>query len=502
MAEPPPLKPILQKPPGFKDPNHIALPVPRPPARKLILPSPLSQKNKKRRSCWRRCCCFFCLLVLILIVAILAVGGVLYLWFEPKLPVVHLQSFRISKFNVTDKSDGSYLNAKTIGRIEIKNPNSKLSLNYGDIEVQIAAGEGTRTELGSMIVPSFIQSEENTTSLKIETMVSNETVDDGAGRNLNSGNRTGELVVNVEARTKIGFVVDGRRMPPVKIEVSCGSVSLKRLDRGNVPKCSIHLRRWFLLPSMASKRILKELKDLQKDPPTSCSAGPVAEDMFHWQATIMGPPDSPYAGGVFLITIHFPPDYPFKPPKLPLLNCADCFWRSFGGLVRFWGTHLWMELPFFLSLARVQILGVCFLISGIFISDLMWNHRWFSLYINILFSCEEVIHLKKRATIMVIFWENWLERNSRNFRGINMVAFRTKVFHPNINSNGSICLDILKEQWSPALTISKVLLSICSLLTDANPDDPLVPEIAHLYKTDRAKYETTARSWTQKYAMG
>lgn len=48
----------------------------------------------------------------------------------------------------------------------------------------------------------------------------------------------------------------------------------------------------------------------------------------------------------------------------------------------------------------------------------------------------------------------------------------------------------------------QVLLSICSLLTDPNPDDPLVPEIAHMYKSDRAKYESTARSWTQKYAMG
>ena len=122
--------------------------------------------------------------------------------------------------------------------------------------------------------------------------------------------------------------------------------------------------------------------------------------------------DSPYSGGVFFLAIHFPTDYPFKPPK---------------------------------------------------------------------------------------------------------VNFTTRIYHPNINSNGSICLDILRDQWSPALTISKgdscsvpalqflltstVLLSICSMLTDPNPDDPLVPEIAHVYKTDRSRYEATAREWTRKYAI-
>ncbi|EAN31185.1 Ubiquitin-conjugating enzyme E2 D2 [Theileria parva strain Muguga] len=146
---------------------------------------------------------------------------------------------------------------------------------------------------------------------------------------------------------------------------------------------------------MALKRIHKELADLTKDPPTNCSAGPVGDDMFHWQATIMGPHNSLYQNGVYFLNIHFPSDYPFKPPK---------------------------------------------------------------------------------------------------------VAFTTKVYHPNINNNGAICLDILKDQWSPALTISKVLLSISSLLTDPNPDDPLVPEIAQIYKQNRKLYESTVREWVQKYA--
>ena len=143
------------------------------------------------------------------------------------------------------------------------------------------------------------------------------------------------------------------------------------------------------------KRIIKELKDLENDPPTNCSAGPINDDIFNWEATIIGPSDTPYEEGVFFLKICLPTDYPFKPPK---------------------------------------------------------------------------------------------------------VNFCTKIYHCNVNSNGSICLDILKDQWSPSLTISKVLLSITSLLSDPNSDDPLTPEIAKLYKKDKVKHDQRAKEWTLKYA--
>ena len=146
---------------------------------------------------------------------------------------------------------------------------------------------------------------------------------------------------------------------------------------------------------MSLKRINKELQEFNDDPLGNCSAGPIDDNLFEWKAALIGPQDSPYENGLFYLTINFPEDYPFRPPK---------------------------------------------------------------------------------------------------------VIFTTKIYHPNINSKGSICLDILKTEWSPALTISKVLLSISSLLNDPNPNDPLVPEIARVYKKDRKKYNENAKNWVNKYA--
>ena len=148
---------------------------------------------------------------------------------------------------------------------------------------------------------------------------------------------------------------------------------------------------------MALKRIQKELKELFEDPLLMCTAGPTDDDLFQWQATIVGPEGSPYEGGLFIINIVFPSDYPFKPPKL---------------------------------------------------------------------------------------------------------NFITRIYHCNISAQGDICLDILKDQWSPALTISKVLLSLCSLLTDPNPDDPLVPSIANLLASNPSAHDERARLWTLKHATG
>ena len=82
------------------------------------------------------------------------------------------------------------------------------------------------------------------------------------------------------------------------------------------------------------------------------------------------------------------------------------------------------------------------------------------------------------------------------------VIFKTPIYHCNISPQGLICLDILKDDgWNPALTIDKVLLSIYSLLSECNPEDPLVPTIAQLYRKDKKEYDKQARKTTEKFAI-
>ena len=143
------------------------------------------------------------------------------------------------------------------------------------------------------------------------------------------------------------------------------------------------------------KRLKQEAMELKKNPVENCSAGPINDTLLQWEATIFGPTDTPYFGGVYKLSIYISDEYPFKPPK---------------------------------------------------------------------------------------------------------IKFLTPIFHCNIYKE-TICLDILKDSsWMPCLDISKILLSICSLLADPNPMDPLVPEIANEMKHNLESYNKNAKEWTVLYA--
>lgn len=79
--------------------------------------------------------------------------------------------------------------------------------------------------------------------------------------------------------------------------------------------------------------------------------------------------------------------------------------------------------------------------------------------------------------------------------------FSTKIYHPNISEEGTICLDILKNQWTPALNIRSTVISIISLLSDANPNDPLRSEAANLYSKNRKSYDQKVRDECNKFAI-
>eukprot|EP00756_Hemistasia_phaeocysticola_P011135 Hpha_TRINITY_DN15091_c0_g1::TRINITY_DN15091_c0_g1_i1::g.126045::m.126045/K10580/UBE2N, BLU, UBC13; ubiquitin-conjugating enzyme E2 N len=80
------------------------------------------------------------------------------------------------------------------------------------------------------------------------------------------------------------------------------------------------------------------------------------------------------------------------------------------------------------------------------------------------------------------------------------VRFLTRIWHPNVDKLGRICLDILKDKWSPALQIRTVLLSIQALLSAPNPDDPLNNEAAEQWKQDERAALAKAKDYTVRYA--
>lgn len=143
------------------------------------------------------------------------------------------------------------------------------------------------------------------------------------------------------------------------------------------------------------KRLSVEIKRFENEPIDGINIYPDESDINLWNATIIGPVNTPYESGCFNIEIGFPEEFPFRPPR---------------------------------------------------------------------------------------------------------VIFKTSIYHPNINSEGAICLDLLRDNWSPGLTIQKLLLSIISLLASPNSEDPLVPTIANLYTTNIEQYNANAREWTLKHA--
>ena len=93
-----------------------------------------------------------------------------------------------------------------------------------------------------------------------------------------------------------------------------------------------------------------------------------------------------------------------------------------------------------------------------------------------------------------------------------VMSFMTKIWHPNVSSvvgfrfycspqTGAICLDVLKDKWTPACNMASSLNSLISLFTDAVPEDPQDWEPAKMYVEDRPGYERKVREWVTQYAQ-
>lgn len=152
------------------------------------------------------------------------------------------------------------------------------------------------------------------------------------------------------------------------------------------------------MSTAAQRRLLREFRKLQEDPPMGVSGAPTEDNILKWDAIIFGPDDTPFEGGTFKLTMEFTDKYPHDAPK---------------------------------------------------------------------------------------------------------VKFVTKLFHPNIYQDGSICLDILSDKWSPTFDISITLHSIQSLLDDPNPHSPANSLAAELFMTNKSEYirrvaSSVEKSWNEE----
>ena len=80
------------------------------------------------------------------------------------------------------------------------------------------------------------------------------------------------------------------------------------------------------------------------------------------------------------------------------------------------------------------------------------------------------------------------------------ITFETRIYHPNIDTRGQVSVDILQDNWSPALTFISVYYSLECLLSDPNFDCPLNPEVGLMFKRDPEEYWRVAKEWTRRYA--
>ncbi|XP_010556583.1 PREDICTED: uncharacterized protein LOC104825868 [Tarenaya hassleriana] len=253
-----PMRPMLQKPPGYRDPH-----APPPETGKgtkllqrkqLLLPASLypEEKKRRRRSRCRVFWCCFCISVAVVVFLLLLTAALFFLWYSPKLPVVRLASFRLQTLNFSGgkPDDGwSLMTAETTARLNFRNPNGKLRYYYGDADVALTVGDGDfETAVGSTRVKGFVEKPGNRTVVIVSSRLRNQQVDDPTAKRLREELKSKTLVVKVTARTRVGLGVGRRRIGTVGVSLKCGGVRLQTLD-SNMAKCSIKMLKWITLHS-------------------------------------------------------------------------------------------------------------------------------------------------------------------------------------------------------------------------------------------------------------